>query len=144
MKRFLFALEGALRWRQRRLEQEESRLRSLAAERDALRERIRQIGEARRGAERELLGQASIPAEDLAALEAYRLRLARERARLEQAEADCEGRLAAQRERVLEARRDVRVIEKLRERRLAEWQAEADRELEGLAAEVFLARWGRR
>jgi len=45
---------------------------------------------------------------------------------------------------VLRARRDVRVIEKLRERRLAEWQAEADRELEGLAAEVFLARWGRR
>lgn len=144
MKRFAFPLEGALRWRQRRLELQESRLRSLAAERDAIRERIGQIGQARRRAEQELLGQASIRAEELAALEAYRLRLARERVRLQQAETDCEGRLAAQRERVLEARRDVRLIEKLKERRLAEWQAEADRELEALAAEVFLARWGRR
>jgi hypothetical protein len=35
------------------------------------------------------------------------------------------------------------LLEKLEQRRRAEWQREADRELESLAAESFLARWNR-
>jgi hypothetical protein len=33
-------------------------------------------------------------------------------------------------------------MERLRERRLAEWKVENDRELEQVAAESYLARWG--
>jgi hypothetical protein len=42
-----------------------------------------------------------------------------------------------------EARRRCRLLERLRERRRAEWKTENDRELEQVAAESYLARWGR-
>ena len=42
---------------------------------------------------------------------------------------------------MLEARRRCRLLEKLKERRLAEWRAAAEREIEALAAEAFLTRW---
>jgi len=45
---------------------------------------------------------------------------------------------------VLEAQRRVRLLERLRERRFSEWEAELNRELEALAAESYLARWKRR
>jgi hypothetical protein len=40
---------------------------------------------------------------------------------------------------VLKAERDVRLLERLRAKRLAEWQTAADREQEALASELFLA-----
>jgi len=144
MKRFRFSLESVRRWRQSRLEQEQALLQGLLAERAAIQERIRQRELERREAEQAVLGASFIQAGELAALEAHRRWLAQERARLEQAAADCENRIAAQREKVQEAQRKVRLIEKLKERRLAEWEAEAARELEALAAETYLAQWGRR
>jgi hypothetical protein len=42
---------------------------------------------------------------------------------------------------VAEARRRVRLIEKLEDRRFRQWQANADREEENLSAELYLARW---
>ena len=44
---------------------------------------------------------------------------------------------------MLEARRRCRLLERLKERRLAEWTAERDQELEEMAAETYLARWSR-
>jgi hypothetical protein len=44
---------------------------------------------------------------------------------------------------MLEARRCCRLLERLKERRRAEWQAATDREMEELAAESFLAGWSR-
>src|ERR1039458_7519716 len=55
----------------------------------------------------------------------------------------CEQQVAAQRQKVLEAQRQCRLLEKLEQRRHAEWRREADREMESLAAESFLARWNR-
>jgi hypothetical protein len=43
----------------------------------------------------------------------------------------------------MEARRRCRLLEKLKERRRAEWEKARDRELEELASESFLARWNR-
>ncbi len=44
---------------------------------------------------------------------------------------------------VVQARSKVRLLERLRENRKAEWQLEQDRELELLAQESFGARWVR-
>jgi hypothetical protein len=44
---------------------------------------------------------------------------------------------------LLKARRDVRVLEKLKENRLREWTYLSDRETENIAAESFLAKWAR-
>jgi len=55
----------------------------------------------------------------------------------------CERQSAAQRQKVLEAQRQCRLLERLEHRRHAEWRRAADREMESLAAESFLARWHR-
>jgi len=48
-----------------------------------------------------------------------------------------------QRQRLLKARTDHRVLEKLKERRWRQWVYLNDRELEETAAEVYLAKWPR-
>ena len=45
---------------------------------------------------------------------------------------------------MLEAQRQCRLLEKLEQRRHAEWRRAADKEVEDLAAESFLARWSRK
>jgi broad specificity phosphatase PhoE len=90
-----------------------------------------------------VLYSSSVEACDLAALESYRLHVARQKERLRKERADCQERIAAERAQVLKAERDVRLLEKLREKRLGEWQAAADREMEALASELFLAKWRR-
>ena len=44
---------------------------------------------------------------------------------------------------MLEARRRCRLLERLKERRLAEWTTARDRELDELASESYLAKWNR-
>ncbi|MCS7315020.1 MAG: flagellar FliJ family protein [Bryobacterales bacterium] len=143
MKRFVFRLEPVLRWRRGQLELEQNRLRELAAERDRIRMRLRELEQHRREQESQLLSRDALSGAELAALEAWRLRQRAERERCQQALLEAERRLAEQRERVLEARRRVRLLEKLRERRYGEWQAEVERQVENLAAESHLGRLGR-
>ena len=45
---------------------------------------------------------------------------------------------------MLEARRRCRLLERLKERRLAEWTTARDHEVEEIAAESYLARWSQR
>jgi hypothetical protein len=41
----------------------------------------------------------------------------------------------------VEARRRVRLLEKLEEKQLRLWKEDADREQENLSAELYLAKW---
>lgn len=143
MRRFRFPLETVRRWREAQLEMEESRLQNLFAELRAIESRLRHADEARAAAEREVLSAQVVEAQQLAALEAHRLHLAAEKERLKKQETDCAGRIAAQRQRVVEAERRLRLMDKLKEHRLAEWDAEFNREQEALSTEVFLAQWKR-
>ena len=141
MKAFHFTLEKALEWRQKQLQHEEAKLRSrvaAVAEVDRARDELRA---AVAGAEVEVRRWNAIAGADLAALDIYRRdaraadgRLAGERERRARD-------LAAQQAAMVEARRRCRLLERLKERRWAEWKTAADRELEGTAAESYLARW---
>lgn len=143
MLRFKFRLETVLGWRRLHLELEETKLQRLFEE-------LRQVDLAedrldaeKADADRAVLYSASVKAQDLAALDRHRLHVAREKERLRKERADCRRRITAQQQQVVKAERDVRLLEKLRERRLADWQTAADREQEALASELFLARWHR-
>jgi len=90
---------------------------------------------------RELLAGGIVYGTDLAALSSFRARLERDleanaRARREAAE-----QIADQQARVVDAHRRVRLLEKLRHRKLEQWSAAWNRELESFAGEAFLARW---
>lgn len=142
MQRFHFRLASVLGWRTLQLELEEGKLEALFAERKRREAELTGLGEREREAER-VLSLESIDGQVLAALDAHRAGLRRSAARIQAACAECERHILAQRACVTEAQRKVKLLERLKECRLAEWQVQADRELETLASEMFLAKWVR-
>lgn len=144
MKAFRFPLEKALEWRRRQLELEELKFKQMSA---ALQELDRQraaLESARDSAGRDLIGSGVVTGLDLHALAGYRNALALRSAAMLRQRRQEEARLEEQRRKYQEARRQCRLLEKLKERRRAQWQAECDRELEELASESFLSKWNRR
>ena len=53
----------------------------------------------------------------------------------------CEAQMTEQRQRLLKARKDCRVLEKLKEERHKEWSYLGDREVEETAAESYISSW---
>jgi flagellar FliJ protein len=143
MKRFDFRLASVWSWRHLEREMEQARLEGLLAELREIENRLAGLEAERRASARAVLGRGELDAAELSALEAYLRERARRREALAGARADCGRRIEEQRRRVLEAERNARLLDKLKDRRLAEWRAECNRELETLAAETFLAHWGK-
>ena len=144
MKRFHFRLESVLRWRLLQLELEEEKLQERFAELRALEQRREKLEAGKVEAERTVLGARTVPAEELAALDAHRRWVASQREQLARAVLDCQKRIEEQRGRVRKAEQNVKLLEKLKERRLAQWSAAADKEYQALADDVYLAQWQRR
>ncbi len=141
MRRFHFRLETVLGWRQAQVDAEEVKLRRLFEELRRLelaRERVRLE---KTKAERAVLYAPSTGAAELEALASHRALCAREMERLATERARCERLIAEQRQRLVEAERAMRLIEKLRERQFSEWHTAVNREQEEAAAELFLGRW---
>ena len=141
MTRFQFRLDSVLAWRRAQLEAEEFKLRQLL---DGLVRIERAAGEleaVRLSEERRVIGAGTVTGAELWSLAAWREAarvqagaLAREReVRLRE--------IAGQRERIAVARQRCRLLERLREKRLAEWSREIERQLDAFASEAYLARW---
>ena len=143
MKRFEFRLDRVLEWRQTELDLELAGLGRLTAEAQAIDRRRAEVEAERSAAEQSLVSSTTVEAQQLAALDAFRAWALQERVRLVQARTACETRIGEQRQRVLEARRRLRLLEKLKGTRKSEWEAEFSRETENLAGELYLARRAR-
>ncbi|MEX2262727.1 MAG: hypothetical protein WD696_12295 [Bryobacteraceae bacterium] len=143
MKKFRFDLERVREWRGQQAQLEELKFERVNAERVAVEAEHRKIRASRDEAGRAILGQAAAKAQELAALDAYIRYTWSEEARLAKRLADCEKRVSEQRAAVMEAQRRLKLLERLRERRLAAWEAGLAREEEIQAGELFLARLGR-
>jgi hypothetical protein len=141
MKNFHFPLEKALEWRRVELEIEEARFKQLSAELAGLDRQRAEIEAQGLRAEIQVREWSPIAAADLTALGAYRLRVKSEEAAIARRREECSRKAADQQMQMLEARRRCRLLERLKARRLAEWTASRDREIEELAAESYLARW---
>ena len=143
MKSFRFPLEKALELRRTQLELEETKHKRQIAAVAAIDRRKAEIEASGIRAEVEVRQWTPIDSGDLAALGNYRLKVKAEEAALARHRADAAQKLAAQHKEMLEARRRCRLLERLKERRLTEWTAERDKELDEVAAESYLARWAR-
>jgi hypothetical protein len=140
MKRFHFPLETARRWRLERAGIEELKLGQILAEKQKLAAARGQIqGEIAQTA-RQVLEKPSIPALELESLDSFRVHVRGRIRKLEDQEKGCEARMVEQRNKVLEARRQFELIERLRQKALTEWRAAGNKEQEDLAAELFLAK----
>jgi flagellar biosynthesis chaperone FliJ len=141
MKPFRFRLEKVLAWRRTEMELEQYRTRRLAMELEETERSRAQLAVERTAAERAVLGAGSIDGAQLAAHGAYLARLVKRERELQQRRREQEQRLKQQHQLLMEARRRLRLLERLKARRQEEWLAEANRELEEFAAESHLARW---
>ncbi len=141
MKKFRFPLERLLNYRRSRLAAEQARLDRLLAELTGI-ERARSSLEREERMVSESIRRLPVLSSDqLAAVAAFRRFAAAEAQRLAAEAAAAASRVAAQRESVLSARREVEVLEKLRERRMRDWRREMDQEMERQTAELVVARW---
>lgn len=143
MTAFTFRLEKVLRWRQAKMELEQFALHRLAAECARWDVRLGEIEKARSQAE-QLVLSGPVEGSDLAALARYQQHLHDEKQAAIAHRRNCEQRMEQQRVLLLAARREFRLLEKLRQVRRAEWESAVDREFESLAAETYLARWAPR
>jgi flagellar export protein FliJ len=144
MTAFTFRLEKVMRWRQAKMELEQFALHRLAAECARWNIRLAEIEDARRRAEQLVLSSGPVEGSDLAALSRYQRHLHDEKQAAVKHRRTCEQRMEQQRALLLAARREFRLLEKLRQVRRAEWESAVDREYEALAAETYLARWAPR
>jgi flagellar FliJ protein len=87
--------------------------------------------------------QAQVPQHTIEAMDGFSQYVRAQRERFAQARTKLEAELAAQLARVIEAQRRVKLLEKLKERRLADWKSATAKELEELAADSFLNRFTR-
>ena len=140
MKRFDFPLERVRRWRFEQLNLEELKLQQVLAERQALARAKQQIRDELDRVGRQLLAKPALDSLELESLDSFRYHVHAKVRDFENRERQAEEKIAAQRQKVLEARRQFELLDRLRTKAHREWQAAADKEQETLAAEMFLAK----
>jgi hypothetical protein len=139
MKKFEFRLDAALRWRNTQLQLERAKLQKLLGEEQRLRSNLQLLIDERQTALSELQTTEYLRSFDLRALSVYlvgadaRVHLLREQI------AKCAGPIQQQRGRLLEAERNVRLLERLKENRYSEWKSAFEQEIELGAQESWLA-----
>jgi flagellar export protein FliJ len=143
MARFQFSLEKVLRWRTVELTGEEAKLKALVQEQLHLQTQLAEVSSERSKLISSLGTIPDLRGDDLRTLTACGLRLRRNAETLAQRLLQCSRELAKQRKKYSEAKRRVRLLEELRDRRLEEWKYEEAVLLEELASESFLANWNR-
>ena len=143
MKRFHFRLETVLKWRAEQARAEETLLDRLRLERLAHERALAHVANTLQREQQAVLASPQLDGAALAALDTFRRRAHRESLRIQAALAACEQRIEKQKAAVREARRRHKLLENLRDRRLAAWQTAFDLEIEQQAGELFLARHAR-
>ena len=144
MKRFEFPLDRVRRWRAEQASLEELKLQQFRAEAERLAGQKRALEAEASQSAREVLAQASIEPIQLTTLESYGLHLRRRILELTNLQRQAEARVLEQRLRVLEARRQFELLDRLHQKAWLEWRAASNKEQEDLAAELYLAQAARK
>jgi flagellar export protein FliJ len=143
MARFQFSLEKVLRWRSVELAAEEAKLKQLVQEQLHLQSVLAEVSSERLKLISSLGSMPNLSGDDFRTLTACGMRLRRHAENLAQQLVRCGRDLGAQRKKYNEAKRRVRLLEELKDRRLREWKYQEAALLERLASESFLANWNR-
>jgi hypothetical protein len=140
MKRFEFRLQRVLDLRRQQCEIERVMLQKLTTLQQKLIAARLAVVEETEGAAMHVKGASSIYGDDLRALALFERHSQRKLAGLEKQQRETGQQIAQQQARVREAERNVKLLENLKSKRLTEWSAQSNQELEELAADAYLAR----
>ena len=141
MKKFTFTLEKVLAWRRIQVQIAEAELERLHAELrgvDAAQKHLQQEGER---VERDFLEAASATAPEFVALGEFRKHVDEEETRIAKRRVEMAETIAQHATLITAKRRDLKLLEKLKEQRLHSWTEEVNKETAQLAEESYLARW---
>jgi hypothetical protein len=141
MKRFAFPLEKLRSWRRSQFEMEEAKLESLIAQRSAVDRQRRSLLDQQTMERQAVCETANIASADLAALARWLSFAGREQERLDADRRRLDERIASQRGVVMEAKRNLEVLNQFRSQQHARWRAEIDAEQEQMVAELVVSRW---
>ncbi len=144
MTAFKFPLQKVLEWRRTQLELEEAQYRRQIAALAGLDRQRAELEAAGNTAERQVREWNPLAGGELAALGGFRLHVKRKQQEMAAPRAESCKQLERQQGIMLAARRRLRLLERLKDRRMAEWRSARDKELEELASESYLAKWQRR
>lgn len=138
---FRFRLQRVLHLKETQLKTEEFKLESLLQRRAQMQAEI-EATERLVHSERHSIESATYSnSTQLLAFEHFKRRAEKDRQEALRKLAAHDEIVEKQRAVIVEARRGVLLLEKLREKRHADWQAEADKEMESLAADFSAAQW---
>jgi flagellar export protein FliJ len=143
MKKFAFPLGRVLDFRRLEARLEEVKLEALYAELRALDTREAALIAQKAQSEKALRAAASVTGFDLERFATFRDAMNVEQKRLEAAHADCRRRVDAQLAVLMVKHREVRLLEKLKEKRFETWEKEMFKEIDHQADEAYLAKWNR-
>jgi flagellar protein FliJ len=141
MKAFKFRLDRALQLRERQLKTEEAALEDLFNRREQMTAEMKALDVSLQQARVSIQSQQFVHPSELISLDRYNGRVDRERKEWQLKIAAQDALIEKQKAKVVEARGAVRLLEKLRDKRKLEWQAEGDKEMEELATDFSAAQW---
>jgi flagellar export protein FliJ len=140
VKRFEFRLHRVLHLRRQQAEAERAHFENLQAALELIAQEIRSLATQLEQARAHVRHAPSSAGYDYIALAHFASHLKRRSAALDQRRAQLTQKIAAQRAKVLEAERKLKLLEKLEARQRAAWTAAHDKELDSAAAESHLGR----
>lgn len=144
MKRFRYPLESLMRLKKARLDSELAKIEQFAGAIAQIEQRRLALHKESQSASLAVSSSASVAGWQLGALSRFHRYALDEDRRLVEARLKSQERLEAQRQVVVEAHKQVRILEVLKEKRLAGWRAEADKEQEQLVSEIVITQWNTR
>ena len=141
MKKFSFPLGRVMNFRRMQARLEEVKLEGLYAGLRAIDNREAVVIAQGAQAEKALKSQASVTGHELEMFSSYRLAMKDEQKRIDKVRAECRQRIEAQLAIVTGKRREVKLLEKLKEQKFEKWEKEMLKEIDQQAEEAYLAKW---
>jgi flagellar export protein FliJ len=141
VKKFNFPLARVMDFRRMQARVEEVKLEALYAELRAIDTREVALIQEKVQAEKTLKSAKSVTGFDLEVFASYRQAMKEDQAHMDKARADCRKRIDAQLAVLTAKRRDVKLLEHLKEHRLEKWEKEMFKEIDQLAEEAYLAKF---
>jgi len=123
---------------------EEIKLETLRAGMRAMDAREAALIQRRVQSEKALKSAASATGDELQTFNAYGLAMKEEMKRIDKTRAECRKRIEAQLALVTAKRREVKLLEKLKEQRFEKWEKEMLKEIDSQAEEAYLSKWNAR
>ena len=144
MKKFNFPLARVMDFRRMQARVEEVKLEALYAELRAIDTREVTLIQQKVQAEKTLKSAKSVTGFELEVFDSYRVAMTEDQKRMDKARADCRKRIDAQLAVLTAKRRDVKLLEHLKETRFEKWEKEMFKEIDQQAEEAYLAKFGKK